>query len=79
MENRVYEIEIELDDEDAGRNAPGRFLIAKFYRPGRWSEAQILDEHQFLCELRDNEIPVVAPRPFVDGKTLHKLQDADLW
>ena len=79
MENRVYDIEIELDDEDAPRNAPGRFLIAKFYRPGRWSQAQILDEHAFLHELQESEIPVVAPRPFLDGQTLHKLHDADLW
>ena len=49
MENRVYEIEIELDE--APRTPSERFRIAKFYRPGRWSEEQIREEHQFLAEL----------------------------
>lgn len=51
FENRVYQIGL----EDAG------FLIAKFYRPGRWSDAAILEEHQFSQELADAELPVVAP------------------
>jgi Ser/Thr protein kinase RdoA (MazF antagonist) len=50
-ENRVYQIGIE--DE-----AP---VIAKFYRPQRWSDAAILEEHQFALELANLEIPVVAP------------------
>lgn len=50
-ENRVYQIGI----EDA---AP---LIAKFYRPHRWSDAAILEEHTFSAELATHEIPVVAP------------------
>lgn len=50
-ENRVYQIGIE--DE-----AP---IIAKFYRPGRWTNAAILEEHQFALELSDLEIPVIAP------------------
>src|SRR4051794_23697603 len=69
MENRVYEIEIELDEKP--RNPSDRFLIAKFYRPGRWSKEQILEEHQFLAELGELEIPAVGPRRFVDGETLH--------
>ncbi|MBM4251961.1 MAG: serine/threonine protein kinase [Deltaproteobacteria bacterium] len=77
MENRVYELEIELDHTPASPSE--RFLIAKFYRPGRWSEAQIRDEHTFLADLADLEIPVVAPRQFVDGDTLHKLKDADIY
>jgi Ser/Thr protein kinase RdoA (MazF antagonist) len=52
FENRVYQIGL----EDAG------FLIAKFYRPGRWSDAAILEEHQFSQELADAELPVVAPQ-----------------
>ncbi|WP_303878399.1 serine/threonine protein kinase [Stutzerimonas kunmingensis] len=50
-ENRVYQVGIE--DE-----AP---LIAKFYRPGRWSDAAILEEHRFSLELAEREVPVVAP------------------
>jgi Ser/Thr protein kinase RdoA (MazF antagonist) len=50
-ENRVYQVG--LDD--------GRMVVAKFYRPGRWSDAQIDEEHAFAHELTDHEIPVVAP------------------
>ena len=50
-ENRVYRVGI----EDA---AP---LVAKFYRPGRWSDAAILEEHAFAAELAEDEIPVVPP------------------
>lgn len=50
-ENRVYQIGIE----------GGEPLIAKFYRPGRWSDAAIREEHAFSAELAAQEIPVVAP------------------
>jgi Ser/Thr protein kinase RdoA (MazF antagonist) len=50
-ENRVYQIGIE--DEQP--------LVAKFYRPGRWSDAAIREEHAFAAELAAQEIPVVAP------------------
>ena len=59
-ENRVYQIGIEDDTP----------VVAKFYRPGRWSDASILEEHSFTKELADQEIPVVAPLEH-DGKTLH--------
>jgi Ser/Thr protein kinase RdoA (MazF antagonist) len=58
-ENRVYLVYLE-------EGAP---VVAKFYRPGRWSDAQILEEHAFACELASREIPVVAPLPF-GGTTL---------
>lgn len=77
MENRVYELEIELDEPP--RTPAERFLIAKFYRPGRWSQAQILEEHAFLAELNALEIPAISPRVLVDGSTLHKLPNADLY
>ena len=57
-ENRVYQVG--LDDG---------FVVAKFYRPARWSDAQILEEHAFGLELAAAEIPVVAPLAF-DGRTL---------
>ena len=50
-ENRVYQIGLE-DAEP---------LIAKFYRPQRWTDGAILEEHQFAGELAQHEIPVVAP------------------
>lgn len=61
MENRVYEIEV-YNEHDDGTH----FVIAKFYRPGRWSFDQILEEHQFLFELENNDIPVVPPLRFND-------------
>jgi Ser/Thr protein kinase RdoA (MazF antagonist) len=50
-ENRVYQIGIE----------DGAPVVAKFYRPGRWSDAAIREEHAFSAELAAQEIPVVAP------------------
>ncbi len=50
-ENRVFQVSLE----------DGRTVVAKFYRPGRWSDAQILEEHAFVAELAAREIPVVAP------------------
>ncbi|MCB0358153.1 MAG: serine/threonine protein kinase [Bdellovibrionales bacterium] len=70
MENRVYEIEIECADEQLPPSASERFRVVKFYRPGRWSNAQIRDEHEFLAELAREEIAVVPPEPFPDGSTL---------
>ncbi len=64
-ENRVYQVGIE-------EQAP---LIAKFWRPGRWSDAQILEEHQFIDELVQAELPVVAPLPDAQGKTLRRYQE----
>jgi Ser/Thr protein kinase RdoA (MazF antagonist) len=60
-ENRVYQIGIE-DAEP---------LVAKFYRPGRWSDAAIREEHAFALELAAQEIPIVAPLAR-DGVTLHE-------
>lgn len=64
-ENRVYQIGIE-------DSTP---LIAKFYRPERWSNEIILEEHQFARELQEHEIPVVAPIPTADGATLHTFDN----
>ena len=59
-ENRVYQVGIE----------EGQPLIAKFYRPGRWSDAQIIEEHQFTLELAEHELPVVAPLTSEAGESL---------
>jgi Ser/Thr protein kinase RdoA (MazF antagonist) len=58
-ENRVYQVWLE----------DGTVVVAKFYRPGRWSDAQIDEEHAFAHELAEREIPVVAPT--------HSLRFAD--
>ena len=59
-ENRVYQIGME----------DGPPVVAKFYRPHRWSDAQILEEHAFVDALAEREIPVV-PASRIDGATLH--------
>jgi Ser/Thr protein kinase RdoA (MazF antagonist) len=59
-ENRVYRL---------GRD-PGPPVVLKFYRAGRWSDEQILEEHAFAAELAAAEIPVVAPLR-LGGATLH--------
>ncbi len=60
-ENRVYQVWLES----------GESLIAKFYRPQRWSRAAILEEHAFALELAQAELPVVAPLAF-KGRTLQE-------
>ncbi len=62
-ENRVYQIGME----------EGLPLVAKFYRPGRWTNEAILEEHAFVQELAEHEIPVV-PALVLDGKTLHTFE-----
>ncbi len=80
MENRVYEIELERDEDLAeDTRTIDHLVIAKFYRPGRWTREQILEEHAYLKALDKNEIPVVAPRLFVDGETLHQLADSGIY
>ena len=67
-ENRVYQIGI----ENASSNSST--IVAKFYRPHRWSNQAILEEHAFTQQLFDNEIPVVAPLQH-NGETLLQFDD----
>ena len=60
-ENRVYQVGME----------DGPPVIVKFYRPERWSDAAILEEHAFVQELADHEIPVVPAMPLAGQGTLH--------
>jgi len=60
-ENRVYQVWLE----------DGTSVVAKFYRPGRWSDAQIHEEHAFVAELAAREIPAVAPLA-LGGATLRE-------
>jgi Ser/Thr protein kinase RdoA (MazF antagonist) len=61
-ENRVYQVGIE-------EQSP---VIAKFYRPARWTDEAILEEHAFTLQLAEFEIPVVPPLRFNDGQTLQR-------
>ena len=64
-ENRVYQIGL-VDSSS---------IVVKFYRPGRWSREQILEEHAFTKELVELEIPVIAPESFADKGTLIEFED----
>ena len=59
-ENRVYQVGIE----------DGPALVAKFYRPGRWSDAAIGEEHAFALELAEAELPMIAPIVIEDSTLL---------
>ncbi len=63
-ENRVYQAGME----------DGPPLVAKFYRPARWSDEAILEEHAFVAALAEREIPVV-PALAIGGRTLHAFGD----
>lgn len=60
-ENRVFQVGLE----------DGGFVVAKFYRPGRWTDAQIEEEHALAAELAAAELPMVAPVVH-EGRTLQK-------
>jgi len=67
-ENRVYQVWLETEDTPGSPDS----VVTKFYRPARWTDAQILEEHAFTLELVEREIPVVAPLSLA-GKTLHEF------
>jgi Ser/Thr protein kinase RdoA (MazF antagonist) len=67
-ENRVYQVHLESPVGEA--ELAGDVVVAKFYRPDRWSDAQIIEEHAFAAELMAAEIPVVGPL-VLGGATLH--------
>src|SRR5437870_9203781 len=70
-ENRVYQAWSDaLPGSDAASTAVST-VVVKFYRPQRWTNGQILEEHAFVRELSAHEIPVVAPLAFKEGRTLH--------
>ncbi len=68
FENRVYQAH--LDEPVQGH----RQVVVKFYRPERWTEAQLLEEHGFAQELTEAEVPVVPPLS-LQGATLHRHGD----
>ena len=63
-ENRVYQIEL----------VEGDYIVAKFYRPERWRDEAIREEHRFSLELVGQEIPVIAPRINEEGESLFRHQ-----
>lgn len=63
--NRVYETQ----------TMAGERLIAKFYRPGRWSREAIEEEHEFMRDCSNAEVPVVLPVELCNGSTLEKIDN----
>lgn len=63
--NRVYELQ----------TAEKERVIAKFYRPGRWNREAIEEEHRFVLDCAEDDIPVIAPLPLIDGKTIGETGD----
>lgn len=68
LENRVYDVELEDDSH----------VVTKFYRPGRWTKEQILEEHGFLFALEEAEIPVVSPLE-IEGTSLFENETGILF
>jgi Ser/Thr protein kinase RdoA (MazF antagonist) len=66
-ENRVFQVGVEAEDGQSG------FIVAKFYRPGRWSDRQILEEHAFTAELAEAEVTAVPPLRMRD-QTLNQFE-----
>ena len=71
-ENRVYQIHLETERTPTQTNGTPipNSVVAKFYRPGRWTDVQIQEEHDFAVELVAAEVPVVPPLN-LQGQTLH--------
>ncbi len=63
-ENRVYQVN--LDDQDP--------VIAKFYRPKRWSNETLIEEHAYTLQLAEHELPVIAPWQNTQGETLFEFE-----
>lgn len=77
LENRVYDVEL-ASSQDFGKGFSPTAVVVKFYRPGRWSKEQILEEHRYLENLIEFEVPVVAPLEF-NNSTLHLHEETNLW
>lgn len=61
--NRVYELQ----------SMDGERFVAKFYRPGRWTLDALIDEHRFVRDCQQDEIPVISPLTLENGKTLSEI------
>ena len=69
-ENRVFLIGLEASVDATAHGPPPPTLVAKFYRPGRWTDAQIREEHAFAEDLAQAEVPAVPPLR-LNSETLH--------
>ena len=82
LENRVYDLRIassaagaeDSEGDPESQQQEEQHVIVKFYRPGRWSIDQIREEHEFLRELRANDVPVCDPLDFPGGGTIRETE-----
>lgn len=75
-ENRVYQVRLDPPLQHPAQDTPQTSVVVKFYRPERWSAAQICEEHAFAAELMQAEVPVVGPL-VLQGNTLHHFAGFD--
>lgn len=75
LENRVYEVEVECENPNSRYD---HFKVIKFYRPGRWSDAQLEEEHRFLLELDRELVKVAIPLADQEGKYCKKESDTGI-
>ena len=71
-ENRVFSVEL---DKELKKVEQEDNIVAKFYRPGRWSIDAITEEHEFLFELKESGLPVVAPLKITDNTSVFKMEN----
>lgn len=79
-ENRVFDVHLEVDDRKVDKPShpatePPSRIVTKFYRPGRWSQEALLEEHQFLADLKNEGITAIAPLKLSNGSTLMTFED----
>jgi Ser/Thr protein kinase RdoA (MazF antagonist) len=77
LENRVYSVELEVNNPSELSSTYDAYRVVKFYRPGRWSKEQIQEEHDFIAELAAQDIPVVQPVSFPDGSSIQVISNFD--
>lgn len=77
IENRVYEVEVDRPESEI-KTISDNFIVTKFYRPGRWTKEQILDEHEFINDLVEAEVPVIPPLK-INGETLFEMEGHQLF
>ncbi len=77
IENRVYEVEVQRLESEVS-TASDNFIVTKFYRPGRWTKDQILDEHEFLYDLLEADVQVIPPLK-IDGVSLFELEKHQIY
>lgn len=81
LENRVFQVELELTDDEKThlKSKYDPYRVLKFYRPGRWEKAQILEEHEFVRDLSESDIPVSSPQTDPQNQTLYELEAEGIW